>query len=110
MIPAHANGDGPHPRYQAFPVRLIVGATYRFKGHADARGRWLYRPGDYRLVGWGEQVHTWQEVVAYVGLAGRDAGRMYVCTLADWAANFTLVAGPPVPEKVLDHRTEGSGV
>jgi hypothetical protein len=45
VIPAHANGDGPHPRYQASPVRLVVGATYRFKGHADAKGRWLYRPG-----------------------------------------------------------------
>jgi hypothetical protein len=45
-----------------------------------------------------------------VGLEGRDAGRMYFCTLDDFARNFDLVEGPPVPEKVVDHRVHGSGV
>jgi hypothetical protein len=110
VIPTHANGRPDVAGCRAEPVRLVPGATYRFAGLANAAGRWVYRPGDYRLLADATHVRTWQEVVVYEGLTGADAGKAYVCPLEDFIRNFELVMADPVPEKELDHRIHGSGV
>jgi hypothetical protein len=107
--------------------RLVPGATYRFRGVGKGPGEplppekqsewggreWAYPPGDYRLVGLSYPVRflcTGRQEVVYEGLGGSEAGKLFHCPLEDFARHFTLLAAPPAPEKVLDHRVQGSGV
>jgi hypothetical protein len=78
-----------------------VGEVYRFKGlpgppqpegePASVQGRrWYCPPGNYRLLGLAQDIHTLQMKVVYVGVdAGTpEEGRMLVTTVADWERMF----------------------
>lgn len=75
-------------------VNLTSGAEYDFKGmgRSDKDGNWvwIYPPGRYRVIaGSAQHVRTFQELVVYEGLEGRDEGRVLCCPVADFARLFT---------------------
>jgi hypothetical protein len=83
-------------------LELTFGATYRFN-----------RGGHYSPLFVAYHARQNQEVIAYVGLDGRDQGRHFVCTLGDWQIRFTLVsesASERPPEKIAGLYSAGSGV
>ncbi len=92
-------------------VSIVPGALYKFHGmagpkRADGTVGWLFPPGDYRCLGVGKNVRTFQELVAYLGEGGADDGKLLFCTLLDWVENFSPVAVPAPPGKTLTF-TEG---
>ena len=104
-------------------VSLETGELYRFRGFRgptkNGKETWAYPPGDYRLLCVGQLIHSWQPLVAYLGVGGRDDGRVYYAPLKDWHENFTLLNQPEpeppapipeVPEKVAGFISTGSGV
>jgi hypothetical protein len=108
----HANANvpaGSRAHCEARRVRLVPGTRYLFRGLGRVGERWRYPPAECRLLTAAELVRTWQDVVVYEVLTGPDAGRVLAAPLEDWLRNFTEAVGAP-PEKVLDHRVQGSGV
>ncbi len=102
--------------------RIVPGTVYRFHLLRAVRrdGERVVEDvtGDlYRVEGFAlDAVHR-REVVVYAGLDGPDAGRLLVCTLADFAVKFWLEpaaeAAPEPPAEAAPEKTmtvkEGSG-
>ena len=93
-------------------VSCVPGAMYTFQGQPgpnrpDGSRTWIVEPGQYRCVGIGKNVRTWQEMVAYVGAGGVDHGKMFFCTLADWSEHFRVVSIPQT-EKTINLVREGN--
>ena len=63
--------------------RVVPGGVYRWAGAAKAGGTL------YRVLGVGTALHAYSEVVIYEGLDGADLGRLWTCSLADFALRFT---------------------
>lgn len=76
-------------------VDMQPGEDYAFAGLAGpkdpATGKkpWAFPPGNYKCLGLAMNYRTRQKMVVYLGINGRDAGKAYLATLADWARNFT---------------------
>lgn len=86
-------------------VSVTPGARYSY-----------YLGGTYTPVGpgVGTHVHTHQQLVVYVGLDGKDEGRMLICPLVDWSMKFApveeLTAVEPAVGKIIDlTRMESKG-
>ena len=67
--------------------RVAPGDTYRFKGRGGGGTR-------YRVLGLGTALHAFSEVVIYEGLDGADLGRLWTCSLYDFALRFEPAALP----------------
>ena len=103
-------------------VSLETGELYRFRGfcgpNRNGKKTWAYPPTTYRLLCVGQLIHSWQPLVAYCGIGGRDEGKVFFAPLACWHANFTLLhppveaeaaAVPELPEKAAGYISTGTG-
>lgn len=71
-------------------LKLTSGAEYDFKGMADDKGNWVFPPARYRVIAsLAQHVRTFQELVVYEGLEGRDEGRVFCCPIGDFTRLFT---------------------
>ncbi len=83
--------------------------TKRKVDGAVVAGNWIL--GRYSILGVARDVHTMQEQIVYKGEGGKDDGKWFVCTPADFACRFLPVVTEPVvetiPEKIADHSNRG---
>lgn len=101
MIATFHPKQEPTDGIDAVRLSLCEGAVYRFKGiegRRDGRPVWVVPPGDYRLIGAGRHAINNQELVAYRCLAN---GKLFFCTLTDWADKFEAPPPDPAPPEKL---------